>query len=132
MLDQITDITVLIAVAVVFLLLLIKWHMSKDAKFDVKDIIVETSTGKVSLYKIGQVIALWVSTWIIIHETKEGRLTDWLFLSYMALWSGTNLAKSLIRTLNNNKQYNTELQQPFIETKFEEEPPTSKRKRGIK
>jgi hypothetical protein len=120
---------IILSLAVISSILLVSWwHYKRDVRFDIKDIIVDTSTGKVSLYKIGQVVALIISTWIIIHETKNNRLSEWLFLSYMAIWSGTNLAKAIIEK-NNPK--NNEVSRTTMEytpkSKYSQEPVPNQR-----
>jgi hypothetical protein len=120
---------IILSLAVISSILLVSWwHYKRDVRFDVKDIIVDTSTGKVSLYKIGQVVALIISTWIIVHETKSNRLSEWLFLSYMAIWSGTNLAKAIIEK-NNPK--NNEVTRTTVEydpkSKYSQEPVPNQR-----
>jgi hypothetical protein len=70
---------------------LLYWHFDKSTKFDVRDLMIDKETDRLSLYKIGQFFALLVSTWILIHETRNGRLSEWLFAFYMAAWSGANL-----------------------------------------
>jgi hypothetical protein len=71
--------------------LLIYWHLDKATRFDVRDLMVDHTTKILSLNKIGQLFALLVSTWIIIHETRVGRLSEFLFTGYMAVWSGSSL-----------------------------------------
>jgi uncharacterized protein YacL len=122
------DIVALSIAVTVSVLLMSWWHYKTDVRFDIKDIIIDTATGKVSLYKIGQIVALIISTWIIVHETKSNRLSEWLFLSYMAIWSGTNLAKAIIEK-NNTK--NNEVSKTSIEytpkPKYSEEPVPNQR-----
>jgi hypothetical protein len=77
-------------------IIVIIWHRSSKMLFNLSDIIVDTETGRVSLYKVGQIIALIVSSWMAIHETRAGRLSEWLFIGYMVAWSGSNLVKRYI------------------------------------
>lgn len=84
------DTIVLIAGFAIIFITMIIWHRRPDVKFDIKSVVVDKS-GKFSLSKFGQLIALLVSTWIIIHQTRSGLLTEWLFSFYMCAWSGTNL-----------------------------------------
>jgi hypothetical protein len=75
--------------------LIARWHLSSDVSFDVKQAIVDDK-GNFSLYKFGQLIALLASTWVVVNETKMGRMSEWLFIGYMVAWSGTNLANKYI------------------------------------
>ena len=79
-----------------FLMLLVYWHIDKATRFDIRDLLVDKKTGRLSLYKIGQFFALIVSTWVIVRETNSDRLTEWLFIAYMAAWSGANLANKYL------------------------------------
>jgi len=89
-----SDILIICAI-IFFIYVLGVWHVD-DTKFDLRCIIIEDRTGKVSLHKLGQVSALFVSSIIIWYETVNGRLTDWLFTGYMISWAGTSLAKRWI------------------------------------
>lgn len=86
---------VLVLGALSFVATLFVWHKKDDA-FDLRHILVDSKTQRVSLFKIGQLIALLVSTWALIHETRTHGLTEWLFLAYIATWSGINVANRAI------------------------------------
>lgn len=77
------------------LMLLLMWHNNPD-NFDVRHLLIDSKTQRVSLMKAGQLVALLVSTWALIRETQHDRLTEWLFAGYMITWSGANLAKRVI------------------------------------
>lgn len=79
------------------LLLLLMWHRSPDS-FDIRHLLVDSKTDRVSLMKCGQLMALLVSTWVLVRETQHDRLTEWLFTGYMVTWAGTNLLKRWIDT----------------------------------
>ena len=110
-LSQLTiDLIVLSIGAIIVLAFLIYWHLDKKTHFDIRDLMVDHRTKILSLNKIGQLFALLVSTWIIVHETRVGRLTAFLFTGYMAVWSGSSLLSKYLdnkRKLEENK-YNTE------------------------
>jgi len=73
-----------------FLSVLISWHFNKTMPFDLQTALVQD--GRFSLSKLGQLVALAVSTWIIIYQTRNGLLTEWLFAGYMFAWAGANIA----------------------------------------
>ncbi len=87
--------------ALVFLLWL--WHMDKSDAFDLRWLIVDTATVKVSLFKLGQLVALLTTTWMVIYETRSDRLTEWLFMAYAATWAGANVANRLITGKQNDQ-----------------------------
>lgn len=74
---------------------LMAFAQHRDDKFDIRNLITDES-GTVSLMKTGQLIALIVSTWALVHETRVNRLTDWLFFGYMMAWAGANVAAKYI------------------------------------
>lgn len=81
-----------------FLLVLLMWQR-KDDQFDLRWLLVDTATEKVSLFKVGQFVALIVSSWALIHETRNNHLTEWLFLAYIGTFSGLNVANKVVDKL---------------------------------
>lgn len=77
------------------LITLAVWHRTSD-DFDLRWSVVDNSTGRVSLFKVGQLIALLASTWVLVYQTRTDHLTDWLFLAYIATWSGVNVANKWV------------------------------------
>jgi hypothetical protein len=94
--NQNFDTALLLVCAVVACVFLAYWHLDKSSEFDVRDLLIDKRTKRLSLNKIGQFFALLVSTWVLIYETRSGRLTEWLFIAYMIAWSGTNLANKYL------------------------------------
>jgi hypothetical protein len=92
------DTLVLIFASVVLCILVFMWHNDEETRFDLTELMIDSKTNRVSLMKIGQALALLVSTWVLIYETRAGRLSEWLFLSYMGCWAGANLANKWLRT----------------------------------
>ena len=81
--------------AVLALLVLLIWQRSDD-DFDLRWMLVDTETKKVSLFKVGQMCALAVSTWAFVILVQRDRLTEWYFAGYMLTWAGANLANKWI------------------------------------
>jgi hypothetical protein len=94
-LNKLDDIALLLIAAVLFAILA-RWQLDKQNPFNLQSVVVDTTTGQASLFKIGQLFALIISSWIMVNETRAGRLTEWLFLGYMIAWSGANLANKMI------------------------------------
>jgi len=94
------DSALLLVCASITFAFLAYWHWDKSTNFDIRDLLVDKRTKRLSLNKIGQFFALLVSTWVLIYETRSGRLTEWLFISYMVAWSGANLANKYIEGKN--------------------------------
>jgi len=72
-----------------FIILLLVWHISKDVKFDLRSAILN-DVGEFSLSRTGQLVALLTSTWVIIHQTRTGALTEWLMTAYLLTFAGAN------------------------------------------
>lgn len=90
--------------SLLFIIFLITAHSSKVQPFDIKTTIVDES-GRFSLSKFGQLVALMVSTWVLIYQTRHNNLTEWLFIGYMSAWAGANL---LNKYLDRGKTSDTE------------------------
>lgn len=80
--------TVLALLIVGLFALLWSWHRGTNNSFNLRDLVTDKGTQRASLGKFGQFIALAFSTWILVHETLLGRLSEWLFTSYMLAWAG--------------------------------------------
>lgn len=83
------------------LVILFLWHRHPDA-FDLRHLLTDSRSNRVSLRKCGQLFALLLSSWVLIHETRAGRLSEWLFIGYLAAWTGANLAAKWIDTKKEN------------------------------
>jgi hypothetical protein len=60
----------------------------KNDSLDLRWLIMERPH-KPSLPKIGQVVALIVSTWGFVTLVMKGQLTETYFMCYMTVWSGS-------------------------------------------
>ena len=68
--------------------ILAQWHFSKDTAFDLKSAISED--GRFSLSKFGQLVALFLSSWVLVYQTRHSALTEWLYMSYISTWAVAN------------------------------------------
>lgn len=64
---------------------------STNSKFNFEDLLLDSS-GRTSLHKLGQFIALVTSTWGFVYLTLAYKLTEFYFGLYMAAWAGANAA----------------------------------------
>jgi hypothetical protein len=87
---------ILYALAGVLGVVVVYWHLSAKSGVDLQYLLLDTETKKFSIFKAGQVMALIVSTWIMVRETNHDRLSEWLFTAYMFTWAGSNLANRVI------------------------------------
>lgn len=82
----------------VFFFIIYKWHTDKSNVVDVRSLLM---TGdKMSLSKMGQFVAMIVSTWVIIYQTRAALLTEWLFTGYMLAWAGTGVVNKFLNKTN--------------------------------
>ena len=65
---------------------------------------MDKQTNTLSLSKLGQFIALVASTWVLIHQTRAGNLTEWLLLAYLATWSGANAFRQYLSVKQEEKK----------------------------
>jgi hypothetical protein len=84
--------------AILLGMILWNWHRRGDVNFDLRWLLVDHATEKVSLMKVGQGVALVTSTWGFIVLVSKDKLTEFYFLGYMAAWAGANLANKFIET----------------------------------
>ena len=78
------------------ILILLSWHNNKEDAFDLRYLIVDGVTGRASLFKIGQGVALVVSTWGFIVLVSRDKLSEWYFLAYIATFAAANLTSKAI------------------------------------
>jgi hypothetical protein len=72
------------------------WNRDQKNNFSLIELISNSHTGKVELFKLGQLVSLLLSSWVLIHETNEARLTEWQFAGYMLAWAGANLINKVV------------------------------------
>lgn len=94
------DTIVLGVAALVVVSVLVRWHLDPDNGFKLSDLIVDEATGKLSLFRTGQALALLVSTWGFVVLVRTGKLSEWYFAGYMLAWAGANLAKVALTAKN--------------------------------
>ncbi len=78
---------------VVFVGVLLSWHLTNDKRFDFRETLVEND--RISLSRLGQLTALVVSSPVLLYVTGTGKLSEWLFVGYMGAWAGTYIAAKL-------------------------------------
>lgn len=93
----------LLAGTCVMLIILGFWQ-HEDDDFDLRWLIRDSHSKNPSLMKLGQLTALLASTWALIWETRHDHLTEWLFLAYIATWSGINVANKVVEKMRDKEQ----------------------------
>jgi len=87
----------------VVIYLIFKFHRNPTSRFNFEDLLLVDD--RASVGKIGQLIALNVSTWGFIVLVAQGKLTEWYFTAYMGMWAGAQLISKAIDL--NQKPSNT-------------------------
>lgn len=65
-------------------------------RYSLAQLVAEPDESRLSLSRLGQLVALLVSSWGYVWLTLNDRLTEWYFGTYMVAWAGTYLtAKAL-------------------------------------
>lgn len=67
----------------------------KDDSIDLRWLIMERPN-KPSLSKIGQIVALLVSTWGFVVLVLKGQMTETYMLVYMGTWTGSTMIHSYL------------------------------------
>jgi len=80
--------------AMIAAIILYRWQSNASNTFDLTDILLGDDS-KASLYKVGQALALSVSTWGFVILVQQGKLTEWYFTAYMTVWAGANVARTI-------------------------------------
>jgi hypothetical protein len=78
---------ILLVMAVCFILAMVYMQLRNDLT-DLRWLIMDRPH-RPSLNKIGQIVALAVSTWGFVVLTLSGKLTETYFIGYMIAWSGS-------------------------------------------
>lgn len=60
------------------------YHLRKDPRANPLDLITTPDTGRLSAAKIGQLVGVVVSSWVVIVAAQDSKLSSELFLVYLA------------------------------------------------
>ena len=60
-------------------------------------LVTDARSGRMSLGRVGQLVALIVSSWAFVWLTIAGTLTEWYYGTYMIAWAGARLADQLVQ-----------------------------------
>lgn len=74
------------------------YHLRRDKRASPLDLITSPDTGRLSAAKIGQVVGVIVSSWVVISAAAAGRLTYELLLVYLAYTAGVDMFGKFLRT----------------------------------
>jgi len=83
----------------VFLWAIYRAHKGNNL-FDAKDFLMDPVTNRASLYKLGQLVAMLVTSFGFIYLIMHNGLTEMYFGIYAGLWGGLNSVNKGIDTFN--------------------------------
>ena len=78
------------------------WHRDTSNGFDLRQALVDSVTGKVSIEKVGFVTVLCTMSWALVHMTLMDKLTEWYVLAYtgpFALMRGVSQGLSVFKDI---------------------------------
>jgi hypothetical protein len=81
---------ILICLVIAFIVILLKIQTTKD-NFDLRAVI-SGDNGQPSIHKIGQLVALLLSTWMLIYLAINHQMTEGYFGTYMGVWAAAQAA----------------------------------------
>lgn len=88
---------VLVLLVASFALLGSLWRLHRgDNPYDLAQLVSEPDGSRLSLSRLGQLVALVTSTWGFVALVQADRLTEWYYGAYMLAWAGTALATRVL------------------------------------
>jgi len=81
---------VLVLMVAAFIVILLKIQKTKD-NYDLRSVISDDS-GQPSIHKIGQLVALLLSTWMLVFLALHNQMTEGYFGTYMGIWAAAQAA----------------------------------------
>lgn len=93
--------TDLLFVILLGLVLIVVYAQFRRKDFDLINLVIDGTTKTLDLHKVGQLLALIISSWGFIYVTLNHELTEWFFTSYMVIWAGATAANTLISLRQN-------------------------------
>lgn len=87
---------VLAAILGVVVLALVAVTRDQRNPVSLLQLVVEARSGRLSLSRVGQLVALIVSSWGFVALVRADKLTEWYFTSYMVAWASARLASQFL------------------------------------
>lgn len=100
------DIATIVLMGIMGMGLWVLWKVQRnDNDFDFKDMLRDEN-GKPSAFRLAVFVALAVSTWIIMYIVLNTKSLDtWMYVSYLAIWSGSKIAESAVQAYGGQGRY---------------------------
>lgn len=68
------------------------WHIDKNNDFNIRQALVDSVTNKVSIEKIGFMVALATASWMVVHLTLVDKLSEWALFAYLSVFGAARVA----------------------------------------
>lgn len=73
----------LTVMAVLIIVVVWSWHRDKDSNFQLQQVIVDNTTNKISIEKVGYMTALAIGSWGFVALTLNDKLSEWYAMAYL-------------------------------------------------
>jgi hypothetical protein len=87
---------------VVFYVLYV-WHKANHP-FDLRQLLLDSATDKISIEKVGYITALIVSSWSFVTMVSKNTLTEWFFTAYIAVFAAARLGSQGLSVYKSTKE----------------------------
>jgi hypothetical protein len=86
----------ILLVSVIFGVGVLWFIQSRKDSYDLRYLITDDKTKQPSIHKMGELIALFVSTWMVVYLTIQGRINENYFSMYMGIWAASQVANKWV------------------------------------
>lgn len=77
------SIVALILMTLMIVMVVWSWHRDKSTDFDLRQVLVDSVTGKMAVEKVGYMVALAISTWGFVTLILRNGMSEWYFTAYI-------------------------------------------------
>lgn len=81
------SIVVLVLMSVLVIGVVWSWHRNAGMSFDLSQVLVDSVTGKISIEKVGFMVALAISTWGFVTLILRDKMTEWYFTAFLSVFA---------------------------------------------
>jgi hypothetical protein len=78
------------------LLLAFSWHRDAGVNFDLRQCVIDSTTGKISVEKVAFMSALTVSTWGFVTLILTEKMTEFYFAGYIGAFGAARFASQYL------------------------------------
>lgn len=98
--DHITVASVLLMVVTAGIFaVLVSWHRNPDDTFDLRQSVVDSTTGKIAVEKMGYMVALAYGTWIMVALVEANKMSENYYTIFLSVFAVVRVASSGISAM---------------------------------